>query len=131
MLRISDMMLIYAEAVARSSANGDRAIALDYVRQIRRRAFGSSIAAANGLADITDTQLTPEFVLDERARELHWEGLRRSDLIRFNKFVENTYLWPWKGGVAAGRSVDVKYKLFPIPLSDLTANPNLTQNTGY
>ena len=131
MLRISDMMLIYAEAVARSSANGDRAIALDYVRQIRRRAFGSSITAANGLADITDTQLTPDFVLDERARELHWEGLRRSDLIRFNKFVENTYLWPWKGGVAAGRSVNVKYKLFPIPLSDLTANPNLKQNTGY
>lgn len=131
MLRIADMMLIYAEAVARNSANGDRATALDYVRQIRRRGFNASISTANGVADITDTQLTPDFILDERARELHWEGLRRSDLIRFNKFVETSYLWPWKGGVASGRSVNAKYKLFPIPLSDLTANPNLKQNTGY
>ena len=131
MLRVADMMLIYAEAVARNGANGDRPTALNYVRQIRRRGFGTAIGTANGLADITDGQLTPEFVLDERARELHWEGTRRSDLIRFNRFVEGTYPWPWKGGVAAGRSVNAKYKLFPIPLSDLTANPNLKQNTGY
>jgi starch-binding outer membrane protein, SusD/RagB family len=129
MLRVSDMMLIYAEAATRSAA--DRATALTYVNQIRRRAFGKDINTANAQADITDAQMTSGFILDERARELHWEGLRRSDLIRYNQFVENTYLWPWKGGVASGRSVDAKYKLFPIPLSDLTANPNLKQNTGY
>ena len=129
MLRVSDMMLIFAEAATRSAA--DRATALTYVNQIRRRAFGKDINTANAQADITDAQMTSGFILDERARELHWEGSRRSDLIRYNQFVENTYLWPWKGGVAAGRSVDAKYKLFPIPLSDLTANPNLKQNTGY
>jgi len=129
MLRVSDMMLIYAEAATRSAA--DRATALTYVNQIRRRAFGKDISTANAQADITDSQMTPDFILDERARELHWEGLRRSDLIRYNQFTENAYLWAWKGGVSAGRSVDAKYKLFPIPLSDLTANPNLKQNTGY
>ncbi|MDB5268486.1 MAG: hypothetical protein JWP58_1526 [Hymenobacter sp.] len=131
MLRVSDMMLIYAEAAARSAAGIDRATALTYVNQIRRRAFGLDINTASTRADIADAQLSPEFILDERARELHWEGVRRSDLIRFGQFTENTYLWPWKGGVAAGRTVDVKYKLFPIPLSDLTANPNLKQNLGY
>ena len=129
MLRVSDMMLIYAEAATRGAA--DRATALTYVNQIRRRAFGLDISTASARADVSDAQMSSQFILDERARELHWEGLRRSDLIRFGQFTENTYLWPWKGGVAAGRTVDNKYKLFPIPLSDLTANPNLKQNSGY
>ncbi|MDQ2794228.1 MAG: RagB/SusD family nutrient uptake outer membrane protein, partial [Bacteroidota bacterium] len=129
MLRVADMMLIYAEAATRGAA--DRATALTYVNQIRRRAFGKDINTANAQADITDTQMTSAFILDERARELHWEGLRRSDLIRYNQFVGSSYVWPWKGGVVGGRAVDTKYRLFPIPLSDLTANPNLKQNTGY
>ena len=124
MLRLADMMLIYAEAATRGSA--DRSIALGYVNQIRARGFNNATGSA-----ITDAQMTSDFILDERARELHWEGLRRTDLIRYNRFVEGTYLWPWKGGVAAGRAVDAKYKLFPIPASDLTANPNLKQNPGY
>jgi hypothetical protein len=124
MLRLADMMLIYAEAATRG--NADRATALGYVNQIRARAFRTGAASA-----ITDAQLTADFILDERARELHWEGTRRSDLIRYGKFTESTYLWPWKGGSSAGQSVDAKYKLFPIPASDLTANPNLKQNPGY
>jgi len=75
--------------------------------------------------------MTPDFILDERAREMHWEGTRRTDLIRYGKFVESSYLWPWKGGLVSGKSVDDKYKLFPIPAADLTANPNLKQNPGF
>ncbi|MBJ6109578.1 RagB/SusD family nutrient uptake outer membrane protein [Hymenobacter sp. BT523] len=129
MLRLGDMMLIYAEAATRGS--GDRVAALNYVNQLRRRGFGLPITTPSALADITDAQMTSAFILDERARELHWEGTRRSDLIRYNQFVESTYLWPWKGGVANGKAVDAKYKLFPLPASDLAANPNLKQNTGY
>ncbi|MBF9140442.1 RagB/SusD family nutrient uptake outer membrane protein [Hymenobacter sp. BT439] len=128
MLRLADMMLIYAEAATRG--NADRATALGYVNQIRRRAFGFPLTGTSS-ADITDVQMTSDFILDERAREMHWEGTRRSDLIRYGKFTENTYLWPWKGGVAAGQGVDAKYKLFPLPASDLTTNPNLKQNPGY
>lgn len=129
MLRLADMMLVYAEAATRG--NADRGIALGYVNQIRRRAFGLPIATASPAADITDAQMTSSFILDERAREMHWEGSRRTDLIRYNQFVESTYLWPWKGGLSAGTSVNAKYKLFPIPASDLTANPSLKQNPGY
>jgi hypothetical protein len=101
------------------------------VNQIRRRAFGLPIATASATADISSAQLTTDFILDERARELHWEGTRRTDLIRYGKFTDATYLWPWKGGVASGKGVDAKYQLFPIPAADLTANPNLKQNPGY
>jgi hypothetical protein len=72
-----------------------------------------------------------QFVLDERARELYWEGHRRTDLIRYNLLTTSTYLWPWKGGVASGTAVDSKYNIFPIPSANRTANPNLEQNAGY
>lgn len=124
MLRLADMMLVYAEAATRG--NADRATALGYVNQIRERAFRTGAPSA-----ITDAQMTPDFILDERAREMHWEGSRRTDLIRYGKFTEGAYLWPWKGGLSDGKSVDDKYKLFPIPAADLTANPSLKQNPGY
>ena len=124
MLRLADMMLIYAEAASRG--NADQATALGYVNQIRARAFRTGASSA-----ITTAQMTPDFILDERAREMHWEGTRRTDLIRYGKFVESSYLWPWKGGLVSGKSVDDKYKLFPIPAADLTTNPNLKQNPGF
>jgi hypothetical protein len=65
-------------------------------------------------------------------RELYWEGHRRTDLIRYDKFVEASYLWPWKGELLlVVAPVNAKYKVYPLPSSDVTANPNLTQNTGY
>jgi hypothetical protein len=52
-------------------------------------------------------------------------------LIRFEKFTGSSYVWPWKGGVLNGTSIPETYKLFPIPLQALEANPNLKQNIGY
>ncbi|MDQ2771941.1 MAG: RagB/SusD family nutrient uptake outer membrane protein, partial [Bacteroidota bacterium] len=130
-LRLADMLLIYAEATARSAAGTDRATAVGYINQIRRRGFGLPITTPSATADISDAQLTANFVLDERAREMHWEATRRTDLIRYGQFTTSTYLWPWKGGVAAGRSVAATRNVFPLPLADLTANPNLKQNDGY
>jgi starch-binding outer membrane protein, SusD/RagB family len=123
--RLSEMYLIYAEAVLRGGTGGDAATALAHINRIRQRAFG------NNSGDITSAQLNTDFVLDERARELYWEGHRRTDLIRYGRLTTGTYLWPWKGGVASGTSVDSKYNIFPIPASNRTANPNLTQNPGY
>ena len=131
MLRLADMMLIYAEATARGAAGTNPATALSYVNQIRRRGFGLPIGTASTVADITQAQMTPDFILDERARELHWEGHRRSDLIRYDKFTTAAYLWPWKGNEPSGKAVDRERRLFPIPSSDLTANTNLKQNPGY
>ena len=123
MFRLGDAYLMYAEAVLRGGG-GSRAQALAYVNALRERAFEGPSGA------ITDDQLTLDFILQERARELMWEGHRRTDLVRFNRFTENG-VWTWKGGVQAGTTTPSFRNLFPIPASELRANPNLTQNPGY
>jgi hypothetical protein len=123
--RLPEMYLIYAEAVLRGGTGGDNATAVTYINTIRRRAYG------NNDGDITQSLLTTDFVLAERGRELYWEGHRRTDLIRYGLLTTGTYLWPWKGGVSSGTAVDSKFNLFPIPATNRTSNPNLTQNAGY
>lgn len=124
--RLSEMYLIYAEATLRGGAGGDKTTALADLNLIRARAYGGT---ASGQLNTGD--LTLQTVLDERGRELYWEGHRRTDLVRYGLLTTNAYLWPWKGGVASGTAVDPKYNLFPIPASVLSSNPNLTQNPGY
>ena len=124
MFRLSDAYLMYAEAHLRGGG-GNRAQALAYVNALRQRAYGNT----NG--NITDSQLTLDFILDERGRELLWEGHRRTDLVRFGRFTGGSYVWAWKGGVAAGRTTEDFRRLYPIPASELVANPNLKQNAGY
>ena len=75
-------------------------------------------------------QLTLNFIKDERLRELYWEGHRRTDLIRFGAFT-SAGAWAWKGGIQAGKVTDGFRDLYPLPASELLANPKLTQNTGY
>jgi hypothetical protein len=123
--RMAEQYLVYAEATLRGGSGGDANLALTYINNLRTRAYG------NATGNITSSQLTTDFVLDERARELYWEGFRRTDLIRYNKFVESTYVWPWKGGVAGGTSVASFRKIYPIPSSDISSNVKLTQNPGY
>lgn len=120
MFRLADVYLMYAEAKFRS---GDQATALTYMNYIRERAYGD--------ATHNYTSLTLNDFLDERARELNWECTRRTDLIRFGLFTSNSYVWPFKGGDAAGLGVEDKYNLYPIPTSDVVLNPNLQQNPGY
>lgn len=120
--RLAEMYLVYAEAQLRGGG-GTKAEAIDYFNRLRERAYG------NSTGNVSD--ITLDDVLDERARELYWEGLRRTDLIRYNKFTSGSYLWPWKGGVKGGTGVNDKYNLFPLPSTDIIANPNLVQNPGY
>lgn len=127
--RLSEMYLIYAEAQLRGGG-GDAATALEYLNIIRFRAYGESYGPGN-VGKLTTNDLTLQTVLDERGRELYWEGHRRTDLIRYGLLTTSTYLWPWKGGVASGTGVSSKYNIYPIPSSNLTANINLTQNDGY
>ncbi|MGK0447632.1 MAG: hypothetical protein ACJA2M_001410 [Polaribacter sp.] len=127
--RLAEMHLIYAEAVLRGGSGGDINTALSHINKIRGRAYDNNPNSTQG--NITLAELDLDFILDERARELLWEGFRRTDLIRYNKFTTSDYLWAWKGGVKNGAAVDAKFRLFPIPITDLLANPNLKQNTGY
>lgn len=123
LFRLGEAFLIYAEAALKGG--GDLTKAEGYINRLRERAFGDKSG------NIIASNITDDFILNERSRELYWECTRRSDLIRFNRFTTGTYLWPWKGGVQGGTSRDAKYNLFPLPASDVSANPNLIQNPGY
>jgi starch-binding outer membrane protein, SusD/RagB family len=125
LFRLAEIYLIYAESVLRGGTGGDQNTALNYINLLRERAFGG----ASG--DITAANLTTDFILDERGRELYYEATRRTDLIRYGKFTTAAYLWAWKGGVEQGTAVADKYNIFPLPSTDLTSNPNLIQNPGY
>ncbi|HEU4885632.1 MAG TPA: RagB/SusD family nutrient uptake outer membrane protein [Longimicrobium sp.] len=124
MFRLADAYLIYSEAVLRGGG-GSLATALGYVNALRTRAYG------NASGNITQAQLTTDFILAERGRELLWEAQRRTDLIRFGRFTGGSYIWNYKGGVPAGKSVGDHLNLYPIPASELLSNPNITQNPGY
>jgi hypothetical protein len=125
MFRLADAYLMYAEAVRRGGSGGNITDAVDYVNEIRTRAYGD--ASGNIAAD----ELTLEFIIDERARELYWEGHRRTDLIRFNLFSGDDYVWDWKANVKEGAGTGEHYSIFPLPASDRAVNTNLDQNPGY
>jgi hypothetical protein len=120
-IRLAEVYLNYAEAVV-NGGGGTTSTAVGLINQLRVRA---------GAPQILSSDLTSDFVLDERSRELYWEGLRRSDLIRHNKFVTANYLWPFKAGAANGKASDDYRKIFPIPEAVLLVNSNLTQNPNY
>lgn len=111
MFRYADVLLMQAEAILRG-ATGSAINALQMVNSIRTQ---------RGVAVLTTLDLTT--LLDERARELYWEGWRRQDLIRFGKFLE-----AWQEKAA---DPDPKTLLFPFPSQQLAVSPNLVQNPGY
>ena len=123
--RLPEMYFIYAEAFLRGGAGANTTDAIEYMNKIRRR----SLNIPN--PEIYASDFTLNYVLNERGRELYWEGHRRTDLIRYGLLTSGTYVWPWKGGVASGTGVDSKYNLFPIPSEFRNTNTNLEQNTGY
>ncbi|REL38374.1 RagB/SusD family nutrient uptake outer membrane protein [Rhodohalobacter sp. SW132] len=123
--RLADVYLMYAEATLRGATGGDETRAVNLVNQLRERAYG------NDIANITAGELDLDFILDERARELYWEGHRRTDLRRFGQYTGNEYVWSWKGNQQEGTGTNQRYEIFPIPSSDINSNLNLTQNPGY
>lgn len=126
LFRLADVYLMYAECAARGASGATMAQAVTYVNALRERANSGSTAH-----NISQSDLTLDFILDERARELHWESHRRQDLIRFGKYTGGAYNWAWKGNGSNGIAIGAHLKLFPLPTQSIAANSNLTQNTGY
>jgi len=110
LFRLADIILMRGEAKFRLNRVAD---ALTDINMIRKRA---------GVPEFTAATLTLPAILDERGRELAWEGWRRQDQIRFGTF---TNAWQFKEVSAPTRA------LFPIPQRQLDGNPNLKQNPGY
>jgi len=126
--RLADAYLIYIECYLRGGG-GTGAQALAYFNAIRERAYGNTNGDIASLTAGSAADL--QLVLDERSRELLWEGFRRMDLIRYGLFSGGTYNWSWKNGVMTGAAYPAHLDLFPIPLNELSANPNMVQNQGY
>ncbi len=122
LFRLADVYLMYAEAHLRGGG-GSLDDAVDYVNDLRLR--------SNNNNTISTSDLTLNFILDERSRELHWEAHRRQDLIRYNRFTGGNYNWAWKGNGSSGISIPAHFDLYPIPTLSMSSNPNLTQNPGY
>lgn len=123
MFRLADVYLMYAEAHLRGGG-GSAVNAVTYINSLRQRAYG------NQDGNISQGDLTLNFILNERSRELYWEAHRRTDLIRFGQYSSQG-IWPWKGNVPQGTTTEPFRDLFPLPASDLSVNTNLIQNPGY
>lgn len=120
--RLADAYMMRAEALYRLN---DKANAVKDINVIRTRAYG------NASGNITEAQLTDQFLLDERGREFYYEAQRRTDLVRFGKFTDGNYNWQWKGGTFKGANTSSHLNVFPIPGAEVSANPNIKQNPKY
>ena len=109
--RYADVLLMKAEAILRGATPTKGHTALSLVNMVRSRSKASQF-----------TTVDLDGLLDERAREFCFEYWRRNDLIRFGKFEE-----PW--GVKTDNNPE--RRVLPIPLTELTLNPAMTQNPGY
>lgn len=122
LMRAAEAYLMYAEAQARLNGGTTNAEGTAAINALRSRAH-ADIKAVYNLSDICD----------EWSREFYFEGLRRTTLIRFNRFGgDNNYNWTWKGGDKEGRNFAATRNIYAIPEQDRTANgENLKQNPGY
>ena len=122
LMRAAEAYLNFAEADARLNGNQTSEEGTKAINKIRERANATTREGSYSLNDICD----------EWSREFYFEGRRRMDLIRFNRFGGNVnYNWQWKGGVKAGRNFSKDLNIFAIPTNELTSNKNLHQNPGY
>lgn len=119
LFRYPDVVLMVAEAKMRAAA-ADNAGALALVNGLRVARKAAPLASMTLVN--TSNVYDKTTLLAERGRELYWEGVRRTDLIRYGMFLK-----PW----AFKSASDSKYLVFPIPTQALAANPNLKQNPGY
>lgn len=116
-IRLAEIYLTYAEACLETSESGK---GLPFLNEVRERA---------GLDPLDEYDM--EDVQRERAVELAWEAVRRTDLIRWDMYNTDRYLWNWKGGTYEGRSFPDYRLVFDFPGSELNVNENLSHKPGY
>ena len=101
--------------------------ALPYIKELQERAIADLDDDA-----VVESLITKDWLMKERARELYWEGHRRTDLIRYGLYNTDKYIWPYKGSDAStGRAFAEHMTVFAIPPTELATNDLLYQNYGY
>ncbi len=118
LLRYADILLTRAEAL--NELNGPTPEALKLINDVRNRAGLDDLTAA----DASGKDVLRDLILRERGWEFYTEGKRREDLIRQGKFITKAK----ERGITAAAE---KHTLFPIPQSEIDANPLVKQNDGY
>ena len=96
----------------------------------------NALRSRAGAKEVSKDNCTLDYILDERSRELYYEGFRRTDLVRYGYFGgehsgDSKALWEWKGGVQNGQGFEAFRNIYAIPAEDINANPKLKQNPGY
>jgi hypothetical protein len=115
-VRYADILLSRAEAL--NELNGPTQEAIDLINSVRDRAGVNDILFAS-----FSKESLRDHILKERGWEFYSEAQRRSDLIRHGKFIESA--------LARGKAAKPYHVLYPIPQTEINANPNLEQNDGY
>lgn len=145
-LRYADVLLMQAEA--ENEVNGPTTLAYDAINEVRRRAYGLPVNAVSAVADLPAGLSKIQFkqtIMDERARELCFEGLRKADLIRWGIFpsVMNAMVTEINNSNAATANKSrwilgyytaassTKYLLLPVPSLEINVNKAMTQNPGW
>ena len=111
-VRLGDIMLMYAEAKMRAAGNWNDAEGLAAVNAVRARAGVSAYSS-----------MTADEFLAERGREMFQESSRRTDLVRFGKYSSGTW---WEKSASPAHKA-----LFPIPFDAIQSSTGLSQNPGY
>lgn len=144
-LRYADVLLMAAEADLNVNGGTPSATAVGYYNKVRRRAFGYNEASTSLPAGVVVTTFTMADLMNERSRELCFEGQRRNDLLRWGKMetafatllsdnaalVPSTYTNAVNIAAQNFLSNPAKFSKFPIPQSEFSSNYLLTQNIGW
>lgn len=119
--RLTEIYFNKAEAIMRKNNGVSNQDAVNLINACREKSFTAEDWPS---AMYTTTTLTMDELLAERGREFIFEGKRRADLIRFGKFTTGSW-WDHEPTNNPDREI------YPIPHTQLAANPNLVQNPGY
>ena len=114
LIRLGEINLIYAEACMHAGGNASA--------QVKALTDRAGVSAPS--------KIDEEWLLAERSRELMWEAHRRTDLIRYGKWISG-YNWTYKGGNFGGQDLPAHFNIFPVPSTELSTNPDLEQNPNY
>jgi hypothetical protein len=129
MLRLAEAYLISAECDARENNGTCTEDGVARIKALRKRANVKTGNKYDGIGADALNKVTLEDIFQEWSREFGFEGMRRMVLVRWNRFAgQSDYKWEWMGGSQAGVQFDSRFNIFPIPDSELNANPNIKPN---